>query len=121
MLSADDVLTRKFQPTRFREGYDIIEVDDFLDEVVQSMSKLQNDLAAAKAEVEALKSGGAVAAEISSDAEVATVDPTKMRSYYRRGKHADPEKFAASNETETDTKPATDLDENPFANAWNPR
>ena len=34
LLTADDVLNKKFQPTKFREGYDQDEVDDFLDEVV---------------------------------------------------------------------------------------
>jgi DivIVA domain-containing protein len=33
-LTADDVTNTKFQPTKFREGYDQDEVDDFLDEVV---------------------------------------------------------------------------------------
>jgi len=32
-LTADGVLQAKFQPTRFREGYDQDEVDDFLDTV----------------------------------------------------------------------------------------
>jgi DivIVA domain-containing protein len=32
-LTADSVLQAKFQPTRFREGYDQDEVDDFLDTV----------------------------------------------------------------------------------------
>ncbi|WP_052436714.1 DivIVA domain-containing protein [Georgenia sp. SUBG003] len=32
-LSADGVLRAKFRPTRFREGYDQDEVDDFLDTV----------------------------------------------------------------------------------------
>ncbi len=37
LLSADDVLNKKFQPTKFREGYDQDEVDDFLDEVVNTL------------------------------------------------------------------------------------
>ena len=32
-LTADGVLQAKFQPTRFREGYDQDEVDDFLDTI----------------------------------------------------------------------------------------
>lgn len=37
MLSADDVLNAKFQATKFREGYDQDEVDDFLDLVVSTL------------------------------------------------------------------------------------
>src|SRR5699024_5873269 len=37
LLTADDVLNKKFQPTKFREGYDQDEVDDFLDEVVNTL------------------------------------------------------------------------------------
>ncbi|SRR5690625_201817 len=48
LLTADDVLNKKFQPTKFREGYDQDEVDDFLDEVV-------NTLRAVYAENEELK------------------------------------------------------------------
>ena len=33
-LTAEDVINKRFQPTKFREGYDQDEVDDFLDEVV---------------------------------------------------------------------------------------
>ena len=49
LLTADDVLNKKFQATKFREGYDQDEVDDFLDEVV-------NTLRAVSAENEDLKS-----------------------------------------------------------------
>jgi len=41
LLTADDVLTKKFQATKFREGYDQDEVDDFLDEVVNTLRVLQ--------------------------------------------------------------------------------
>src|SRR5690606_5973803 len=37
LLTADDVLNKKFQATKFREGYDQDEVDDFLDEVVNTL------------------------------------------------------------------------------------
>ncbi len=43
MLTADDVLTKKFQATKFREGYDQDEVDDFLDEVVNTLRVLQGE------------------------------------------------------------------------------
>lgn len=39
-LTPEDVVNKRFQPTRFREGYDQDEVDDFLDEVVSTMRTL---------------------------------------------------------------------------------
>ncbi|UZN04188.1 DivIVA domain-containing protein [Cellulomonas sp. S1-8] len=37
MLTAEDVLNQKFSSTKFVEGYDQDEVDDFLDEVVATL------------------------------------------------------------------------------------
>ncbi|NLI19388.1 MAG: DivIVA domain-containing protein [Actinomycetales bacterium] len=50
LLSADDVLNKRFQPTKFREGYDQDEVDDFLDEVVNTLRAVaaENDELKAK-------------------------------------------------------------------------
>ena len=55
LLTADDVLNKKFQATKFREGYDQDEVDDFLDEIVNTLraltaenEDLTNKLAAAE-------------------------------------------------------------------------
>ena len=41
MLTADDVQSKKFQGTRFREGYEQDEVDSFLDHVVETMRYLE--------------------------------------------------------------------------------
>jgi DivIVA domain-containing protein len=43
LLTADDVLNKKFQSTKFREGYDQDEVDDFLDEVVSTLREIQGE------------------------------------------------------------------------------
>ncbi|GHT83570.1 hypothetical protein FACS1894125_7230 [Actinomycetota bacterium] len=40
LLTADDIRYRKFAPTRFREGYDVDEVDDFLEEVIHTVDEL---------------------------------------------------------------------------------
>ena len=40
LLTTDDIVNKKFQPTKFREGYDQDEVDDFLDEVVNTLDTL---------------------------------------------------------------------------------
>jgi|GEM_PF-1575025 len=37
MITADEVLAAKFQATKFTEGYDQEEVDDFLDRVVTTL------------------------------------------------------------------------------------
>lgn len=43
LLTAEDVLNKKFQATRMREGYDQDEVDDFLDEVVETFAKYEQE------------------------------------------------------------------------------
>lgn len=44
-LTAEDVVNKRFSATKFREGYDQDEVDDFLDEVVVELRRLgqEND------------------------------------------------------------------------------
>ncbi|MCU1431542.1 MAG: DivIVA domain protein, partial [Actinotalea sp.] len=82
--TADDVLNKKFQATKFREGYDQDEVDDFLDEVVNTLravqaenDELKDKLAAAERRIAELsRSGGGAEA---SAAPVAEVEPTPER------------------------------------------
>ncbi len=78
LLTADDVLNKKFQSTKFREGYDQDEVDDFLDEVVNSLRELQNEnddvktkLAAAERRIAELSRDGAGVAAAAAPAPVA--------------------------------------------------
>jgi DivIVA domain-containing protein len=42
-LTPEDVVNMRFQPTKFREGYDQDEVDDFLDEVVVELRRLNQE------------------------------------------------------------------------------
>jgi len=42
-LTAEDVVNKRFQPTKFREGYDQDEVDDFLDEIVIELRRLNQE------------------------------------------------------------------------------
>jgi DivIVA domain len=42
-LTPEDVVNKRFQSTKFREGYDQDEVDDFLDEVVAEMRRLAEE------------------------------------------------------------------------------
>ncbi|MDR1441931.1 MAG: DivIVA domain-containing protein [Bifidobacteriaceae bacterium] len=73
-LTADDVVLKAFQTTKFREGYDQVEVDDFLDEVAVSMramatenEELKSQLAAAEAKIAELERAPAAAPEAPAD------------------------------------------------------
>jgi DivIVA domain-containing protein len=61
-LTPEDVVNKRFQPTKFREGYDQDEVDDFLDEVVVELRRINSEneelrqrLAASEARVSELQ------------------------------------------------------------------
>ena len=53
-LTAEDVINKRFQPTKFREGYDQDEVDDFLDEVVVELRRLHQENDTLRKQVETL-------------------------------------------------------------------
>ena len=64
-LTPEDVVNKRFQQTKFREGYDQDEVDDFLDEIVVELRRLtaENDELKTKLEAaEARLEGGESAA-----------------------------------------------------------
>ncbi len=69
-LTPEDIVNKRFQSTKSREGYDKDEVDDFLDEVIVEMRRLvgENDelskkMAASEARIAELqRSGGASSA-----------------------------------------------------------
>jgi DivIVA domain-containing protein len=65
-LTPEDVVNKRFQSTKFREGYDQDEVDDFLDEIVVELRRLtqENDelrqrLVAADARMAEMQRGNA--------------------------------------------------------------
>jgi len=67
-LTPEDVVNKRFNPTKFREGYDQDEVDDFLDEVVVELRRLNQEneelrqrLVAGEARINELQRSGAVA------------------------------------------------------------
>ena len=43
-LTPEDVLNKTFGTTQFRRGYDEREVDDFLDEIVATLRRVNKDL-----------------------------------------------------------------------------
>ncbi len=52
-LTPEDVVNKQFQQTKFREGYDQDEVDDFLDEVVVELRRLLQENQELQAKLEA--------------------------------------------------------------------
>lgn len=88
-LTPEDVVNKRFQPTKFREGYDQDEVDDFLDEVVNELRRLTTEneelrekLGACERRVGELSRGGAAAAPevepTSSDDETPAAAPVPV-------------------------------------------
>jgi DivIVA domain-containing protein len=61
-LTPEDVVNKRFQPTKFREGYDQDEVDDFLDEIVIELRRLNQENDELRKKVAELTSKGGVAA-----------------------------------------------------------
>jgi DivIVA domain-containing protein len=105
MLTADDVLNKKFQATKFREGYDQDEVDDFLDDVVNTLravqgenDELKNKLAAAENRVAELgRAGGqdnspkVEALAPPEPAPIAPVAPPVVAAVMEQGRTSEPE------------------------------
>jgi len=74
-LTPEDVVNKRFQPTKFREGYDQDEVDDFLDEVVVELRRLNQENEELRARLVAADGRGAEQPDsgASSDVEQAPV------------------------------------------------
>ena len=77
-LTPEDVVNKRFQPTKFREGYDQDEVDDFLDEVVvelrrlvQENEELRQRIVASDARISELQRSGGSAASAAESAPAA--------------------------------------------------
>ena len=70
-LTPEDVVNKRFQATKFREGYDQDEVDDFLDEIVVELRRLNQENDELRRKVSELQSGdgadAAVPAPVSAD------------------------------------------------------
>ncbi|HZK06357.1 MAG TPA: DivIVA domain-containing protein [Actinomycetaceae bacterium] len=75
LLSADDVLNKRFQPTKFREGYDQDEVDDFLDEIVNTLRAVYAENDDLKAKLQAAEER---VAELSRGEGVAVAEPVQV-------------------------------------------
>ena len=80
-LTPEDVVNKKFQPTKFREGYDQDEVDEFLDEIIVEFRRLSQEnedlrqrLLASDGRIAELQRspGGLATALTSSNSDIAT-------------------------------------------------
>jgi DivIVA domain-containing protein len=85
ILTADDVLNKKFQATKFREGYDQDEVDDFLDDVVNTLRAVQGEndelkgkLAAAEARIAELSRAGGKNVPVLAKFEAPAPEPVRV-------------------------------------------
>jgi DivIVA domain-containing protein len=67
-LTPEDVVNKRFAQTKFREGYDQDEVDDFLDEVVVELRRLTQENEELRAQ---LAGGGSAPAQLSDTPVVA--------------------------------------------------
>jgi DivIVA domain-containing protein len=76
-LTPEDVVNKRFQQTKFREGYDQDEVDDFLDEIVIELRRLtqENEELRAKLDAYDARQGGSVAPVETSTPVAAVVAP----------------------------------------------
>ena len=67
-LTPEDVVNKQFQQTKFREGYDQDEVDDFLDEVVVELRRLLQENNELKARLEGSDAGETSQAQPAAEA-----------------------------------------------------
>ncbi len=82
-LTPEDVVNKRFQPTKFREGYDQDEVDDFLDEIVVELRRLTQEnedlrqrlLAAESRIAELNRSGAGLASQLTSESSAESIVP----------------------------------------------
>lgn len=80
-LTPEEVINKRFQPTKFKEGYNPEEVDDFLDEIVIELRRLNAENAGLKRQLEEAEAKAAAApAESPAPAAPATPAPAPVAS-----------------------------------------
>ncbi|WP_255768451.1 DivIVA domain-containing protein [Pseudarthrobacter sulfonivorans] len=77
-LTPEDVVNKRFQPTKFREGYDQDEVDDFLDEIVVELRRLNQENDELRKKL--AESGSAVPASSAAAAPVVEKVPAPVKA-----------------------------------------
>jgi len=87
-LTPEDVVNKRFQPTKFREGYDQDEVDDFLDEIVVELRRLgqenedlrQRLLASESRIAELQRSGAGLADQLNNPTAESALSPISVNT-----------------------------------------
>ena len=87
-LNPEEVVNKRFSPTKFRQGYDEEEVDEFLDEVVAELRRLNSENDELRAKLSACESrvaelsrgGGARARQEQAPAPAPVAAPTPAHS-----------------------------------------
>jgi DivIVA domain-containing protein len=86
-LTPEDVVNKRFQPTKFREGYDQDEVDDFLDEIVVELRRLNQENEELRQRLGELQSGDADSGNV--PAPVAAAPATESKKSGEKAQTAD--------------------------------
>ncbi|WP_159609506.1 DivIVA domain-containing protein [Glutamicibacter sp. JC586] len=114
-LTPEDVVNKRFQPTKFREGYDQDEVDDFLDEIVVELRRLTGENETLRNRLAELgEDAGSVSKEQTVPAPVSAAPAAKPAEEKKaETKPAEPAKAATpaakpAEEKKTEAKPAAE-------------
>ena len=75
-LTPEDVSNKRFTPVRLREGYDMGEVDQFLDEVEAELARLTKENDDLRAKLSAAQSSGGASAPVETPAPAPVVEKT---------------------------------------------
>ena len=79
-LTPEDVSNKRFTPVRLREGYDMGEVDQFLDEVESELSRLTRENDDLRSKLSSAQQGGSASATTPAPAAVAAKAPEPEKS-----------------------------------------
>src|SRR3954464_8838236 len=96
-LTPEDVSNKRFTPVRLREGYDMGEVDQFLDEVEAELARLTRENDDLRTKLSAAQSGA------SFEAPVATPEPPAPEPVMTA---PEPERVMTAPEPEPEPEPA---------------
>jgi len=94
-LTPEDVVNKRFQPTKFREGYDQDEVDDFLDEIVVELRRLNQENDELRKKLAESGSGTPASSAVAAPVVEKVPAPVKAEKDESRAKAAEAEAKAA--------------------------
>ena len=102
-LTPEDVVNKRFQPTKFREGYDQDEVDDFLDEIVVELRRLNQENDELRKKLADVGSGAPAASAAPAPVVEKVAEPAKADKDEARAKaEADGQAAEAARKKEAD-------------------